>query len=130
MKKLFRFKYEPCSGTCYAPEKKFFDELRALDLKSKNELIAKIVSAHESTCDDPTQLFAVDYDETTKTYIGTALIDGRLDLFSSNSFVDLIEVLTNFVKLQNAGKQRAIGSCVYGVSGIEDLTKIILQQSA
>lgn len=130
MKKLFRFKYEPCSGTCYAPDDKFFEELKKLDEVAKLSLINKIVSAHDSTCDDPDQLFAVDYDETTRMYVGTAFDNGRLDLFSDSSFVNLVEILTSFVKKQNEGRTPKAGNCVYGASGIEDLANIILRQCA
>lgn len=130
MKKLFRFKYEPCSGTCYCPGDKFFEELNKFDEDGKKQLINKIVSAHDSTCDDPNQLFAIDYDENVGVYIGTVFDNGRLDLFSDKSFVSLVDALTSFVKKQNEGRASKSGNCVYGASGIEDLANIILKQCA
>lgn len=46
MRKLFRFKYEPCNKTCYAYCSKLMGELRKLPDGERRDLVASMVEAH------------------------------------------------------------------------------------
>ena len=58
MRKLFRFKYEPCNGTCYCYEEIFYEELRGQPHVSS--LIDLVVQAHDNLCDNPDYSFGID----------------------------------------------------------------------
>jgi len=53
MRKLFRFKYEPCNKTCYAYCQRLMTELRALPKVECQELVDAMVKAHNRLCDNP-----------------------------------------------------------------------------
>ena|SRR5271165_5495898 len=127
MKKLFRFQYEKCNGTCYAPEDTFKEALKNVPEKELETLIMNIVEAHDSTCDDPEQRFSVDYDENNKIFIGSFINGKTLDLFSDKSFVNLINSLTSHVIKENKNKIITSDQCVYGNNGNENLAEKILK---
>lgn len=126
MKKLFRFQYESCSGTCYHPGEEFFQELRKINSVKLNTTIDKIVKAHDSTCDDPTQRFGIDFCEDTKVYIGNFLNGTRLDLFTDKNFINVVDKLIEFVLETNKSKEAKLGDCIYGQTGQENLAEMIL----
>lgn len=130
MKKIFRFQYEPCTGTCYTGGNDFYQELKKADTNKLNSIINNIVKAHDSTCDDLDQRFGVDYDEENKIFIGTFLNGRRLDMFSDKSFLNLVDTLSNHVLNENKNKLIKEEGCVFGINGNENLAELILKSVA
>lgn len=127
MKKVFRFQYEPCVGTCYQYKDIFQKELGKISKENLKSIVNKIVEAHDSTCDDPSQRFGVDYDENNQLFVGSFINGTKLDLFSDNSFELLINTLTSHVLKENKNKTYVSGQCTYGNNGNENLAEIILE---
>ena len=130
MKKVFRFQYEPCVGTCYAHSPIFFSELKKAPQELLTSTIDKIVAAHDSTCDDITQRFGVDYDEANNIYVGSFMNGTRLDLFSDKSFLTLANILSSHVLKENEGKAVSSADCKFGENGNENLAELILTSVA
>lgn len=127
MKKVFRFQYEPCAGTCYAHEELFTTELRRIPLENLESMVSKIVAAHDSICDDSSQRFGVDYCEVNNIFVGSFINGTRLDLFSNKNFFNLINTLSEHVLSENKNKKKSFGDCIYGLNGNENLAEIILK---
>jgi len=111
MKKLFRFQYEKCSGTCYHPSPEFFEELRCLDKTVLKRVVDKVVASHDRVCNDPEMRFGVDYDEKSKHYIASFVNHGKLDLFTSRVFMGAVEEMCEFILSEVQGG--ASGDCEY-----------------
>ena len=126
MKKLFRFQYEKCNGTCYTGGDDFYKELENQPKSVIRELVDKIVAAHDSTCDDPNQRFGIDYDEENKIFIGSFLNNMKLDIFSDKDFVRLVDTLMTHVLSENTNKVINRENCVFGLNGQENLAEVIL----
>lgn len=125
MKKLIRFQYEPCNGTCYtAPDDDFFKELENLDEEILFKTIKNIVHAHDRICDKINMGFGIDYCVENKIYVGTFSYEGKLDLFSSKSFIDCIFQLTNYIL--NKIKFNESYKCEYSTGKEENLFKELL----
>lgn len=130
MKKLFRFQYEACNGTCYAPEEQFFIDLRAVPLSQLHGVVDKIVTAHNRTCNNPNMRFAVDLDETHNIYIGSWMNNGTLDLFSSSSFIDVVDQLSSHIlDVVPEAQTEYDNNCEFG-EGHENLAEMILNAVA
>lgn len=127
MKKLFRFKYEPCNGTCYAPEIIFFEEMKKITQDDKIKLTKKIVKAHDQLCDNSDYSFGLDMCEKTNLFIGHFRQPERLDLFTGNTLSECIDDMTNYIIQTNIPKME--GLCVYGDNGPENLAEQILKQT-
>jgi hypothetical protein len=123
MKKLFRFKYEPCKGDCYYAEELFQESLRKLDSKQRKELIDLVVKAHDNLCDNPDYSFGLDFCLKTQTFIGHFQQPDRIDVFASKTFHECIIDLCQDVA--NANIPTNLGNCEYGVNGNENLAEII-----
>lgn len=129
MKKLFRFQYEPCNGTCYAPEAEFFSELRNAPKNKLSIVIDKIVTAHDRMCNNPDMRFAVDHDENSGVYIGSWINRKTLDLFSSDSFIDCVDQLTSHILVEVSSSQQHKQNCNYSENQ-ENLAEMILNSIA
>lgn len=87
MRKLFRMKYEPCSGQCYDHR----DVLRISGLGGQVEemaaLLAKIVKIHEPACGNLHLAYGLDLDEETNTFVASFQHYGAIELFvAPNAF--------------------------------------------
>lgn len=125
MKKLFRFKYEPCNGTCYAYQPIFLSEMKKVDSKSKVTLVSKIVEAHDNMCDNPDYFFGIDLCEKTGLFIGHFVQPDRTDIFSGPSLKECIEEMCESVI--KAKIPQLVGECNFGNNGTENLAEVILQ---
>lgn len=108
MKKIFRFQYEPCLGTCYAPNDQFYDELRMLNPSKMGEIVALVSKAHDLICNDHSMRFGIDQDENTGSYIAHFVTPNRVDLFSSDKFVDVAEQVSQHIIASVAPNQNSL----------------------
>jgi len=128
MKKLFRFKYEPCNGTCYSYGDDFYYQLRNLSSKEKYELVELVVSAHDNLCDNPEYYFGLDKCEKTGLFIGHFIQPTRADIFTGTSLKECIEELCSYVIKTTIPKKSGI--CNFGNNGTENLAQQILEAVA
>lgn len=127
MKKLFRFKYEPCNGTCYAHQPIFFEEMKKLNTEEKTTLVDTIVKAHDQLCDNPEFYFGLDLCEKTGLFIGHFIQPSRTDVFSGNSLRECITEMCEAVIATDIPKVE--GLCTFGNNGNENLAQEILRAS-
>jgi hypothetical protein len=120
MKKLIRFKYEKCRGTCYTGPDDKFPELDILPKEELTILIKKVVSAHNSTCDDPNQWFGVDMCEKTNLYVGHFYDGKQMEMFTSTSLVDILNDLSDYILQVNENKKFTYGLCKYGFNTFQE----------
>lgn len=125
MRKLFRFKYEPCNGTCYAFCEKLPEELRKLISEDRKILVDKMVKAHDKLCDNPDYSFGVDVDEINNVFVAHFRTPEKLDLYSDKSFSHVVEQVCKQVLAENIPAVK--GLCNYGNNGVEDLGRDILR---
>jgi hypothetical protein len=124
MKKLFRFKYEGCNGTCYAWDSIFYEGLRKLKSDERQQLVAIVTQAHDKLCDNPNYYFGLDMCEKTGLFIGHFIRPTRTDLFTDSSLAGCITELTKAVIETDIPVLE--GSCTYGRNGTENLAQQIL----
>ena len=116
MRKLFRFKYEECNGTCYAYGPAFKEELSKLtDLDS---VIDPVVEAHDHMCDNPDYSFGIDMNDDG-IYVGFIKTPVRVDTYTDTSFIAMCEKLNKDVMAMDIPP--VDGQCEYGHTGLEDL---------
>lgn len=126
MRKLFRFKYEPCNGTCYAWDDVLPEELNKYTPGEKREIIGLMVKAHMSLCDNPDYSFGIDLDESTRVFVAHFRTPKSTETFASlNSFRESVhQVCTAVLSTQIPVVE---GGCTYGDNGAEDLGTEILR---
>lgn len=97
MRKLFRMKYEPCNGDCYA-------ECAVVDLRSmklaKNEAVdffRKLLAVHLPACGNSQLMFRVDVDDEYNMFVATFEHYGVTDMFMSDSSKGAMTKLINAV---------------------------------
>ena|SRR5690242_8643131 len=128
MKKLFRFKYEPCNGTCYVWDDDFYEGLKKLSQSLREDLVNTVVRAHDKLCDNPQYYFGLDKCEKTGLFIGHFVQPTRLDMFSDTSLSQCILELCEAVIKTNIPEVKGI--CNFGQNGTENLAEIILKACA
>jgi hypothetical protein len=124
MRKLFRFKYEPCNKTCYAYCSKLMTELRALSQQGREALVAKMVEAHNHLCDNPEYSFGVDVDDNTNYFVAYFRTPEKTELFGGTFEEVVTEVCTNVLQ---ASIPQIQGECKFGDNGAENLGVEILK---
>lgn len=125
MRKLFRFKYEPCNKTCYAYCEKLMKELRDLPKDRRESVVDKMVEAHNRLCDNPEYSFGVDTDEKDNVFVAHLRTPEKTDLFYSRNFEDTVLDVCNSVMKENIPQLE--GNCCYGNNGAESLGQEILK---
>lgn len=125
MRKLFRFKYEPCNGTCYAYCDILVEELTKLEEVWRKFLVFNMVQAHAKLCDNPDYSFGVDMDENTGMFAAHFRTPEKTDLYLNPNFSDCVNEVCKAV--MNAEIPQVAGQCNYGDHGSEDLGKEILR---
>ena len=93
MRKLFRMKYEPCSGRCYAWEDVINMEELGIDVKSASVLLDRIIKIHEPVCGNENLAYALDYDENLKIFVASFIHYGSLDLFADQKALGALSKL-------------------------------------
>lgn len=125
MRKLFRFKYEPCSGQCYAWCEKLPFELRKLEVSERENLVKTMVEAHEKLCDNPDFSFGVDQDENLKVFVAHYRTPNRTELISGKTFKEVVSTVC--AEVMNLDIPKVEGNCIYGDNGVENLGAEILK---
>lgn len=125
MRKLFRFKYEPCNKTCYAYCSKLMTELRRLPQNEREFLVSNMVEAHNRLCDNPDYSFGVDVDETNNVFVSHFRTPESTDLFSNKKFSDCVKSVCNVVLRTDIPQVK--GECNFGDNGAKNLGREILK---
>lgn len=140
MRKLFRMKYESCSGQCYAYSDVMRIHTLGLDATGAATFLNRLVSMHEPSCGNPNIEFRLDADEFTRgrtisdgdtgdyvyaqdtRFVASFYHYGSLDLFAGDSPLEamnlLIDAALAFYKsdeyLAQANKGSGHGVCHHG----------------
>jgi len=125
MRKLFRFKYEPCNGMCYAWCITLTKELRKLSEDDRQNLVDLMVRAHNQLCDNPEYSFGVDVDEENDIFVAHFRTPEKTDLYSDKLFGRCIQKVCDEVLLTDIPQVE--GDCVFGDNGAESLGEEILR---
>jgi len=125
MRKLFRFKYEPCNKTCYAYCATLMIELRKLSEAERLALVGGMVDAHNRLCDNPDYSFGVDVDEENHIFVAHFRTPQSTDLFGNRDFAKCVRVVCE--KVMSTEIPPGTGECCFGDNGAEDLGREILK---
>jgi len=125
MRKLFRFKYEPCNGTCYAWCSKLPFQLRQLNSSDRIKLVETMVQAHNKLCDNPAYSFGLDVDEKNNVFVSHFRTPEKTNLYSSASFSECVELVCN--EVLSTPIPQVDDHCNFGNNGAEDLGNEILK---
>lgn len=84
MRKLFRMKYESCSGQCYADEDVMRIHSLGLDAEGAATFLRRLLAMHEPSCGNPQISFSLDVEDglvnQPPTYVAAMQRYGALDL--------------------------------------------------
>lgn len=125
MRKLFRFKYEPCNKTCYAYCSKLMTELRKMQEEDRKTLVSTMVEAHNRLCDNEEYSFGLDVDEENDIFVSHFRTPQGTDLYSDKKFPNSVMSVCDAVLHTNIPKGN--GSCTFGNNGAENLGQEILK---
>ena len=125
MRKLFRFKYEPCNKTCYAWCDKLTVELNNMSQAEREEIVSLMVEAHSRLCDNPDYSFGVDVDEKIGVFVAHFRKPESTETFVNSSFAECVREVCEIVL--NAEIPKVDGNCNYGDNGAESLGEEILR---
>lgn len=81
MRKLFRMKYESCSGQCYADEEVMRIHNLGLDAQNAAEFLHRLLAIHEPSCGNDQIAFRLDVSDDHDMYVTSFQRYGSLDLF-------------------------------------------------
>jgi hypothetical protein len=125
MRKMFRFKYEPCNGTCYAWCDSLIRRLRELPDSERHLLVTTMVRAHNKLCDNPAYSFGVDVDDSIGVFVGHFRTPEKTDLYSGVDFAAVVNKVCETVLSTEI--PTLSGVCVFGGNGAESLGHEILK---
>jgi hypothetical protein len=125
MRKMFRFKYEPCNGTCYAWCDSLIRRLREMPDEDRRSLVVTMVQAHNRLCDNPAYSFGVDVDDSLRFFVAHFRTPEKTDLYSGMDFAAVVHQVCAAV--MNTEIPVLSGACVFGDNGAEDLGREILR---
>lgn len=121
---MFRFKYEPCNGTCYAWCDSLIRRLREMDETKRRQLVQMMVDAHNRLCDNPAYSFGVDTDDKN-LFVAHFRTPEKTDLYSGTSFSEVVEQVCTAVMATDI--PQVSGACNFGDNSTEDLGREILR---
>jgi hypothetical protein len=81
MRKLFRMKYESCTGMCYAPSDVMKIHTLGLDVKGAAAFLKRLLAMHAPSCGNDSLSFALDADEEYGMFLATFVRYGAIDHF-------------------------------------------------
>jgi hypothetical protein len=125
MRKLFRFKYEPCKGDCYAWCDSLPNELNKLTDEDRQLLVLGMVKAHDRLCDNLEYSFGVDFDKDTQVFVAHFRTPTSTDIRTSSTFQGCVQEICALVLSTDIPQVE--GACSYGDNGAEDLGREILR---
>lgn len=125
MRKLFRFKYEPCNRTCYAWCEVLPRELNRLPAVIRTKTINMMVEAHAKLCDNPDYSFGIDQDDRSGLFVGHFRSPAGVETVLHYSLAVTMRRVYRMVMAADIPKLS--GDCTYGDTGSEDLGREILR---
>jgi len=125
MRKLFRFKYEPCKGDCYAWCDSLPEELNKLSEEKRKLIVTMMVDAHNKLCDNPDYSFGIDRDDARGMFVAHFRTPASTETFLHGWFSESVQAVCELVL--NTEIPQIAGACSYGEHGAEDLGKEILR---
>lgn len=103
MRKLFRMKYESCSGQCYAYSDVMRIHTLGLDVEGTVAFLKRLLSMHAPSCGNPNIQFRLDADEYDlnidglvtqhERFVASFYRYGSLDLFAGATPLDAMNAL-------------------------------------
>lgn len=125
MRKLFRFKYEPCNGTCYAWCDILPEELNKFSETARKLIVTAMVEAHGKLCDNPDYSFGVDLDEKYRMFVAHFRTPTYTHTYISPNLDECVyQVCAAVIQ---AEIPQVSGACNFGEHGSEDLGRDILK---
>lgn len=94
MRKLFRMKYESCSGQCYAYSDVMRIHVLGLDVEGTVAFLKRLLAAHAPSCGNDQLGFKLDVDETTfdhHVFVASFQRYGALDLFLGKTPMEALD---------------------------------------
>lgn len=125
MRKLFRFKYEPCAGTCYHWCDALPEELNKINEADRRLIVTLMVEAHAKLCDNPDYSFGIDRQDVTGMFVAHFRTPEQTDTFLNPNFSESVQAVCKVVLAANIPVIN--GACGFGEHGSEDLGKEILK---
>ena len=125
MQKMFRFKYEPCKGDCYAWCDSLPEELNKLSDSDRQFTIETMIKAHNHLCDNPEYSFGIDRDNKTGMFVAHFRHPKATDTYLLPDFKLAVSTVCNEVLSIDIPK--VVGDCSYGANGDENLGAEILR---
>ena len=125
MRKLFRFKYEPCKGDCYAWCDALPEELNKLTDEKRKLIVTMMVEAHDRLCDNTDYSFGIDRDDKTGMFVAHFRSPKSTETFLNSNFESSVKTIYEVVFAADIPKLN--GACSYGNNGAEDLGQEILR---
>ena len=125
MRKLFRFKYEPCNGTCYAWCDVLPEQLNKMSDLDRKATVDTMVKAHNRLCDNPDFSFGVDMDDKTEMFVAHFRTPKSTETFLAKSFGECVQEVCKTVLAAEIPVMS--GACNFGDNGAENLGAEILR---
>ena len=125
MRKMFRFKYEPCKGTCYAWCDSLPEELNKYSDRERKNIVTYMVETHDHLCDNQEYSFGIDRQDETGMFVGHFRTPKATDTFLDRDFMTMVGMVCAAVMREEIPK--VSGTCDYGDNGAEDLGSEILR---
>ena len=125
MRKMFRFKYEPCKGDCYVWCDSLPEELNKLSEEKRRLIVELMVKAHDRLCDNPDYSFGIDREDSSGMFVAHFRTPAATDTYLNSSFAESVETIC--AEVMKADIPQVSGACSYGDNGAEDLGREILR---
>lgn len=85
MRKMFRMKYESCSGRCYEHSDVMRIRTLGLDAQGAATFLRRLLSIHEPSCGNAEIAFRLDLDEDLEVFVASMSRYGALDLYADKT---------------------------------------------
>lgn len=93
MRKLFRMKYEGCTGQCYAYSDVMRIHTLGLDMEGAVAFLKRLVAMHAPSCGNPELAFRLDVDDDLGVFVASFQRYGSLDLFTGRTPLEAMNKL-------------------------------------
>lgn len=93
MRKLFRMKYESCSGQCYADADVIQIHSLGLDAQGAAAFLRRLLAMHEPSCGNLAIAFSLDVEDSSHTYVAAMQRYGALDLYVGTTALEAMDKL-------------------------------------
>lgn len=93
MRKMFRMKYESCSGQCYAHSDVMKIHNLELDEQGAVAFLTRLLEMHRPACGNPHLAFRLDNDEELNVFVASFERYGSLDLFGGRTAKEAMDKL-------------------------------------